>query len=161
MPHTHITLRVQTRFFDDLPASLFDEERVPVVVSIGGLIDLLVGELPQNVQQPCRQQLAVFFERVCDAGDKANLMREYLGDLIKMCHDREDFPKALSALTGKDLLMIKTSVSIIRKWTKVAVAALDEPYVTRLVIATLLLSNYSPTSKMVYRYHDYFLSLLK
>ncbi len=160
MAHTHITLRVQTRFFDDLPASLFDEERVSIIVSIGGLIDLLVGELPQQVQKPCRQQLAVFLERVCEAGDEADLMREYLGDLIKMCHDRVDFPQALSDLTGKNLL-IKTDVWSIRKWTRLAVAALDEPYVTQLVVATLLLSYYSPGGSRVDRFHNYFLSLLK
>lgn len=159
-----MTLHIQARFFEAFPASLFDGERVPITISINGLIDFLVRNLPQEAQKPCRQQLVVFLERVCEAGDQADPMREYLGDLVTTRHTlegsylSETFPQALSALAGKDLLTtIQTHVRRTRKWTRLAVAELDLPYITQLIVATLLTSQ----KVGVQRLHSYFLSLLK
>lgn len=137
MSHTHITLRVQVSSFDTILDALVDKERVPIDVNLDKLIQFLVGDFPSEVLPAYIDQCAVFLEQVCNAGSEADLIREYLGDLATASYDSADLLLALSALTHKDLL-VKESVKNAGAWITAMVAALDEPYITKSVIATLL-----------------------
>ena len=137
MSHKQIALRIQVGSFDTILDSLVDEERLPIDVNVGKLIQFLVGDLPSEVQPASKDQCAVFLEQVCNAGSEADLMREYLGDLVTTSYDSANLPIALSALTHKDLLVIENMENVVA-WLKAVVSALDEPYITNLVVATLL-----------------------
>ncbi len=151
-----ITLRVLARSFDTILESLIDGERVPIDINTAKLIEYLTEDLPQEVQQPFTQQCAAFLERVCAAGDEATLIREYLGDLVVSYNDSENLPAALSALTGKDLV-VNTSLSYVRTWVRTVVRTLDEPYITKLVVAALMSRREWPEGKDEFR--QLFLSL--
>ena len=84
-------------------------------------------------------------------------MRDYLGDLVTTSYDSANLPIALSALTHKDLL-VKESMESVTAWLMAVVTALNEPYITRLVIANLLNRKDLPTDEDELR--TLFLSLL-
>lgn len=158
--HTHITLRVQANLLNGLEA-LVDEERIPVSVNIGKLAAFLVRGAPQEVRQLCEQQCVVFLEHVGEAGNEASLVREYLSDFVTTDHDPANLPTALSALTGKSF-SIQTSLWSTRKWVRELVTALDEAYITKPLVATLVSGKGVPEGDTLYhRYRRYFLLLLK
>ena len=157
MTHTHITLRVQVSSFDTILDALVEEERVPINVNVGKLIQFLAEVLPPEVQPAFTDQCAVFLEQVGNAGSEADLMREYLGDLVTTSYDSANLPTALGALTHKDL-QVKESIENVAAWLMAVDFALNEPYITRLVIANLLNRKDLPADEDEFR--TLFLSLL-
>lgn len=159
MPHTHITLRVKVIELE----TIIDEEHIPVVANIGKVTHFFVEDLPQEVQQLFVQQFTAFLEHICEAGDEANLIREYLGNCFIGGDDSGDLlVKALGALTSKDLLikdlLIRESLESVLKWVTAVVSAINEPYITKLVIATILSNGEKPDNDKKLR--KLYLSLL-
>lgn len=153
--HTHITLQAPVKSFDTALDAVVDGEWVLIQANIAKLIHFFAEDLPQEAQQPFRRQFAVFLEHVCEAGDETNLTREYLGNYLTWGCDSADLPKALSALTRKDLL-IRENLEDVAKWVTAVASALNEPYITKLVIAKLL--NKMPDDEEEFR--RLFLSLI-
>lgn len=140
MPHTHITLPLRIKSLR-LPASLFHEERVPIDFDIRKLIAYFEEALPHEVRLAFRQQSTVFLGRVCEAGNEAEFMREYLGDLVTEDYDLNDLPGVLSALMHKEVPtppMGNLSDEDVLRWTEEVVAALNEPYITKLLLEGFL-----------------------
>jgi hypothetical protein len=156
--HTHIALLFQVKTFDARLDDFVDRKRFPLDINLERYIDCLVSDLPQSVKRPCTQQLTVFLEHVCEAGDEANLLREYLADILMSGIDSTNLPKALSSLTGKDLV-VNVSLKNVGEWVTAVAAALDEPYITKLVIAAILSSLDWPRREA--ECHKFFLSLLE
>ena len=157
MPYQQIALRVQVSSFDTILDALFDEERISIDVNVGKLIQFLAEDLPPEVQPAYIDQCAAFLEHICEAGSAADLIREYLGDLVtKPCRSAKLFI-ALRTLTRKDLL-VKENTENVGDRIGAVVSALNEPYITKLVIATLLNGKDLPADKGDLR--TLFLSLL-
>lgn len=157
LPHQQIALRVEVSSFDTVLDALVDEERISIDVNISKLIQFLGGELPPEVQPAFIDQCAAFLEHICEAGSEADLIREYLGDLVTKPSRSAKLFIALRSLTHKDLLA-KESLENVGDRISAVVSALNEPYITKLVVASLLNGKDLPADKGDLR--ALFLSLL-
>lgn len=158
MSPKQITLRVQVCSFDTMLDSLVDDERVSIDVNTAKFLGYLLGDLPQEVLQPAREQWAVFLAHMHEAGDEASLIREYLGDLVTGDYNSADLPKALGALKSRGL-PVEVSLEDLDAWVRNVVSALDEPYITKLVVAILMSRKEMPDEEDTF--HKLFLSLNK